>query len=66
MVGLWGVSMTFAKKRGVCEKERYCGRDLACLLNSERIGDLMVLSVGACEVHNRRAMAHEGRRRDIR
>ena len=65
LVGLWGVSMIFAEKRGVCEKERHCGRAAACLRSRERIGDLVVASVAACEVHTRRAMAHEGRRRDI-
>jgi hypothetical protein len=63
--------MTFAANRGVCAKERHCGRDDACLRSSERIGDCVVVAVGACacacawEVHSRRAMAHEGRRRDI-
>lgn len=66
LAGLCGVSMIFAAKRGVCEKDRHCGREVACLCRSESIGDRCVVAVAlACEAHSRCAMAHEGLRRDM-
>lgn len=60
------MSTTLAERRGVCEKERHCEREAACLRRSERMGDVRVASDVACEdAHSRCATAHDGRRRDM-